>query len=135
MSADVAKFLRARLLDDERAAEPIDEDGTRWLYDGIAATGKGWVLATSGTRIECPLPVARHIARQQPSRVMRDIEAKRRIVADFERAENVAEMEAEAGRPEESWAWESKAASLYGALMRLAAVYSDHPDYRQEWNR
>lgn len=117
------QILRARLLDDERAAEPVAEDGTRWLYDGIDATGQGWVLATSGSRIECPLPVARHIARQQPARVLREIEAKRRIVATYELWRDFGGTDKEA----------AFAKGLGDSLRILASAYSDHPDYLQEW--
>lgn len=74
-----------------------------------------------GTRM--PAPVANqmvevksgpagHIARHDPARVLREVEAKRRILALHE----------ELNEPH-----------LYEAVQHLAAVWSDHPGYRPEW--
>lgn len=79
MSDDLVAFLRARLDEDEA-----------WVVDG-----------------DCPCPEGGLIP-NCPERVLREVEAKRRLVG---------------------WA-ETKA--LY-VLTALALPYADHPDYRQEW--
>jgi hypothetical protein len=137
--SDIVKFIKARLDDDERYAkgatpgdwrDSLEEVAFDYL-DYVVESGDEEVSVSRGDRYGHAN--SQYIARQDPVRALREVEAKRAIVADLEHAENVAEMEAEAGRSEESWAWEAKAASLYGALTRLAAVYNDHPDYRHEW--
>ena len=67
-----------------------------------------------------------HIARHDPARVLREVEAKRAIVADY--ADACAKYRADRT--------EFRAGERFAALLaatRLAAVYADHPDYREEW--
>ncbi len=79
---DIIAFIKARLDEDEAAAKA-------WLPFGN------------------PDAAAReHIARQDPGRVLREVEAKREII---------------------------RVCGRVYVLRCLAAVYSDHPDYRQEW--
>lgn len=54
-----------------------------------------------------------------PARVLRDVEAKRVILDRYERWD-------------EGYGFQS---ALEIAVSVLAAVYSDHPDYRPEWAR
>lgn len=60
-----------------------------------------------------------------PGRVLRECEAKRRIVwtcvSAFRGVDNPPD-----------WI-KGQRASAYGACKALAAVYADHPDYREEW--
>lgn len=60
-----------------------------------------------------------HIARHDPARVLAECEAKRRIV------EECANMPSNVAPP--------AAAVYHHVCRRLAAVYADHPDYRDEW--
>ena len=60
----------------------------------------------------------RHIARHDPARVLAECEAKRRIVELFPDAAQDGDGWNDAG---------------YSVLRDLAAVYADHPDYREEW--
>lgn len=66
--------------------------------------------ANSGT-FTTVMPVAQHIARHDPARVLRECAAKRELVD----------------------AWHDEHGGGH-VLKTLAAVYSDHPDYRQEWS-
>lgn len=61
----------------------------------------------------------KHIARHDPARVLREVVAKRAILAeiDSELADDPTTIE---GMPGER-------------LQVLASVWSDHPDYRQQW--
>jgi hypothetical protein len=66
------------------------------------------------------------VAPYDPSRVLAECEAKRQIidyVHTINGALDVAYPTGERGR----WVIEEK------VLGRMAAVYADHPDYRQEW--
>lgn len=58
---------------------------------------------------------AEHIARHDPARVLRDVEAKRRIIALWERSEFCERI------------------ALDDVLDLLALPYADHPNFRQEW--
>lgn len=73
--------------------------------------------------------VAGHIARHDPARVLREVEAKRRIVG-------LAGPIVEAV-PEDDWGetmHETAMAEALRPVLRLLALpYADHPDYRQEW--
>lgn len=62
--------------------------------------------------IECDPDNAAHIARHDPARVLREVAAKRAIVERYAKAPDWAGGE---------------------DVRLLAAVWSDHPDYRQEW--
>lgn len=58
--------------------------------------------------------VADHIARHDPARVLAECEAKRRIV---------------------EWASDGEGEFHWSTVLApLAAVYADHPDYREEWS-
>ena len=63
------------------------------------------------------------------ARVLREVEAKRAIVRRYERGAGGELPEWQAGRE----LIVAGLAILLGVLRDLAAVYSDHPDYRQKW--
>jgi hypothetical protein len=111
---DLTAFVKARLDEDEETANavrPKDWDDIGWAGVGATATA--------------------HAARFDPARVLREVEAKRAIV---DLASKLV------GREWPDWHKEhgiaptvrEEANHLY-TLKILAAVYNDHPDYRQEW--
>jgi hypothetical protein len=65
---------------------------------------------------------AEHIARHDPARVLRDIEAKREVVRLAERARDYHETFTD-----------GFAAAMEGALRLFALSFADHPGYREEW--
>lgn len=65
-----------------------------------------------------------HIARHDPARVLREVDAKRRIIAEHER------YAAERRRMMGGWDPQSDDLPILAAL---AVVYSDRPGYREEW--
>ncbi len=121
-------FIAARLDEDEataRAATPGP-----WEWDGYDREYRSRVSqrVTTGTELGDEVGSAgdrdaRHIIRHNPARVLREVTAKRALLADFtdelrdaERHQDVDMIEA------------------YTRLLGvLAAPYSDHPDYRKEW--
>jgi hypothetical protein len=108
---DLVAFLNARLDEDEaRARATLRPGGPLWSEVGY------------GERI----PEMAHIERHSPARVLRDVEAKRAIVR---LAAKVREWtDGSAG------ATAGYAAAVVGdTLCALAAIDSDHPDYRPEW--
>ena len=91
---DLVAFLRARLDEDERIAR--DGEGACWHVDYCDEDG----------------PV--FMARFDPARVLREVEAKRRIVGW---ADSPALPDAE----------------YFYVLTALALPYADHGDHREEW--
>ncbi|MFG3311847.1 DUF6221 family protein [Streptomyces albidoflavus] len=127
MTANLIAFLRARLDEDEavaRAASPgpwrPDEEGDEVLaVDGIVVA-EGFAL--SGRQLRATVD---HIARHDPARVLAEVEAKRRIVQAHAKW---CEGRCEAKYPEGGFD-----AAHYWSVKSLAAVYADHPDYREGW--
>lgn len=133
MTADLIAFLRARLDEDEAVARgttvPLDwhqgpgDDDPEWVGDEMVLMwppefhtpceqDKHWRGLTAE-----PAGLAAHIARHDPARVLREVDAKRRIVTE------AAEYQAGIyGYPE-----------MKTVLRLLALPFADHPDYRQEW--
>lgn len=127
----ITEFLNARLDEDERAA--------RFAFADHNDAGPEWAEVRSGAvsvgdhedeLITFDAGISRHIVRQDPARALREITAKRAIFALHEPNGDYC-----------STCLESES-DLYGAeyeeapclnVRHLAAVYSDHPDYRQEW--
>ena len=127
-------FFRARLDEDEAAAKaawpgPWDLETEVGGFGPVAC-----VLmpipqhksARTGLTSYTPLgtqdaDTAAHIARHDPARALREVEAGRMIIAQYERAL----AKAPGNIP------------LLNTLIRIVrakvAVYSGHPDYRQEW--
>jgi hypothetical protein len=121
---DLVEFLRDRLGEDEQAARRA---GGAWV-DGPAAN---WVTAASSGGASEPahrvaLVVAdgerAHIARHDPARVLRDVEAKRELLRLAERAHEYHETFTS-----------GFAAVLEQTLRRFALAYVDHAGYREEW--
>lgn len=117
----ITEFLRARLAEDQAAAQETTRDlwrveashkGTGWEYLVVADHEMGPPAFGLVKRND-----AEHIVRHQPARVFAEIKAKLRIIG-------AAEAAAELGR---------ETADHWYTLRLLAAVYADHPDYRQEW--
>jgi hypothetical protein len=110
----LTEFLTARLDEDEAAARDAYYEGQRWITEeeGVYRYPDDDLdLVHSANR----KTDARHIARWDPARVLREVEAGRAILAEHRTA---------AGWSSENWP---------RTLRLLAAVWSDHPDYQQKW--
>jgi hypothetical protein len=136
---DLVAFLRARLDEDEqtaRAAVPgpwsetgrdsvgegmVHSDTTGWSVVGSVKTGYGPNAPYANVSLN-----AAHIARHDPARVLRDVEARRVIVNQY--------AEVEANDTDDAYEYADGWANALGlAVRQLAAVYADHPSYREEW--
>ncbi len=121
---DLVQFLRDRLDEDEQAARAAhapnwSTDGRTGLHYGVE---DGWMTDALTTAD------ADHIARHDPARVLREVEAKRRLLTDYE--ENAADLDAQHA-PDMDYV--GRADGLETALQHLATAYADHPDYRDAW--
>ena len=130
--SDLAAFLRARLDEDEATAKgtassspwtvsDVNDDGTSDVESADAPDGlwHGWVAGhiAGGD--------ANHIARHDPARVLLEVAAKRAILG-WHPAERMRYIDA-SRCPQCELTWPCP------TVRHLAAVYQDHPDYRQEW--
>jgi Family of unknown function (DUF6221) len=116
----LADFLAARLDGDEAAAKASYYEGQRWITEEeeVCRWPDDEPVHSANRKVD-----AEHIARHDPARVLREVEAKRKILALHVCA--AAELDGSPGNPEVvGWA---KAAAV--AARDVAAVYSDHPDY------
>ena len=133
---DLVTWLRAQIDDDERAARAAADS---MLWHGPVKTGeiwesdKGFVYTQGegmpGLRDEClwkadtpgrytremSEQVAHHVARHDPARVLREVEAKRRLL-------DVADTLLTTGL-EDGW----------DVVWALALPYADRPGYREDW--
>ncbi len=101
---DLAKFLAARLDDDEAAAK--------------AAFGPGIALNWPAL----PAAVDVFIDRYGPLRAVREVEAKRKIVAEAQAVRKLLDLTG--GEQDRYRDW---------VLRQMAAVWSDHPDFDPAW--
>lgn len=112
----IVEFLRARLDEDEAAAREAiairkrDYAHQPWVNDPDY-TFKAWDDYPSG------------VIMAGPERVLREVEAKRRIVDDY-RVPTLDDCQTDWDTPPPLW-----------TLHALASVYADHPDYDPEWSQ
>ncbi|MEU3527533.1 DUF6221 family protein [Streptomyces sp. NPDC038707] len=120
---ELVEFLRARLDEDEQIAgvaaglQADPENG--WGVSGHAITPHIGVVHEDEARM--------HIARHDPARVLREADAKRQVIREWEDARATAE----ADQGDVSARVALLAFTI--TLSALASVYADHPDYREEW--
>ena len=122
---DLVAFLTARLGEDEAAAKAASPGP--WFQDGTAIRSQPRLYAPSAgptlvVKHTWPQEAA-HILLHDPARVLRDVEARRKILAVYEEA-----LRIQAGFRETSGE-ETARLALEMAVRALAAVY---PDYRKE---
>ena len=112
----LAGFLAARLGEDERIAREAYADGP----------GAGM--------ISVPHATGALIARHDPARVLREVEAGRTLLRYFTDPQTHEPLSV-AIAPDAYALGRGEGITLPGSwiLRELAAVYSDHPDYREEW--
>lgn len=141
---DLVTFLRARLDEDDAAARAAswDEwDSTHWhthhraQYDGrwavIDAADDGVITSVDPQASDDP-GVAAHIARHDPARVLREVEAKRQIMRVHNARDNWGTC---IGCPRDAGGSMHVGIDECPILRALALSYADHPDYREDWRR
>lgn len=117
----LADFLLARIAEDEAVALSASEDGGEWRDTGFhIADNDGATVAASLSRVVD----SEHIARHDPARVLAECASKRRIVEYVQ----VVSLALD-GRVSEG----ARCVISDQVIQMLAAVYGDHPDYREEW--
>jgi hypothetical protein len=130
---DLIEFLQARFDEDAELARQARDVGGAPAWDPAAD-----VLLTSGLANRRRLAdrgvpdalkgaVEAHMARHDPARVLREVDAKRAVVQGYERA-----LENRRAHPGDL-ASAGALLALHGAVKHLALPFADHPDYRPEW--
>jgi hypothetical protein len=128
--SDLVKFLAAQWDEDEFVAQ-----GAARTDDGHLGTWSPMHFGAGGFDAR----VDDHIARHDPARVLREVAAKRAILADYvETAKIVGAAEAEQERisvtARDYLDAKRELAVLLPVICHLAAVHSDEPDYDPEWD-
>lgn len=131
---DIVEFLRARLDEDERAARAAfwdaSGDSAGWRlqrgaghYAFVVMDGlDDRVVIVDEPEASDREGVAVHIVRHDPARVLREVEAKRRLL-DLHRPDSDDRPECGTCGPRHPCS----------TLRLLALPYADHDDYREEW--
>jgi uncharacterized protein DUF6221 len=117
---DLVAFLKARLDEDEQAARDAHYEGQRWLSEeeDVCRWPDDELVHIADRKRD-----ARHIARWDPARVLAEVQAKRRLLTQFELRGNSVRATV---HPSTGGVWDD--------LLRLLALpYASHPDYRSEW--
>ena len=119
MADDLIAFLNARLDETERLALAASP----WPYDSVdsASTIPG----------ASPLFVWAHVTTHDPDRALREVAFKRKIVEWHNAQCTCAWVTADGDDLDDLD--EPDFAPACPTLCFLAAIYSGHPDYRQEW--
>jgi len=115
---DIVEFIKARVDEDERAAQ--------------ACLSRDWTVRNGTLHDDQPFDSGdlgierlRHIARHDPARVLREVEAKRRLLAKHAHVVDGTQS---------SWTWFEGSESASREVAQLLALpFSDHPDYQEAW--
>ena len=122
-AADLITFFKARLDEIEAAAKAAQSpspwkaathEADSWIVTD--ATGEPLIFDEGTPSLE----EAAHIARHDPARTLREVEVKRKLIAEYEDCHNT-------GNSPDHYD------GYWDAIVRFAAVDRDHPDFRQEW--
>lgn len=153
----IVDFLKARLDEDEERLKFTTARGRWEAHRNYKTQQRGLVRhqPTEDTLAEFVYPAdAEHAVRWQPSRVLAEIAAKRAIIEFHKQWPILVDTPPKIERDDSAgldsvafrmtrqitWATEQEYRKRFGdeppttPMMRaLASVYSDHPDYREEW--
>lgn len=137
-SNGLAEFLNARLDEDEAVARTSADadghhaDGWTALVDaactGLVVDARDPDYAITTDTLE---EIVVHIARHDPARTLREVSAKRAILATHLRTPHRCPLPVLAGEHGQLWTAEE---GPCWTLRLLARVYSDHSDYDPDWS-
>lgn len=128
---DLVQWLRAQLDEDEVKARTVGEETweARYVDSANDYPDTATVRLSDGTDIAVmerySMQDAEHIATWDPARVLREIDAKRQVIAHYQKVFQEAVDGADS--------YVKIAAALSRQIRILAAVYTDRPGYREEW--
>jgi uncharacterized protein DUF6221 len=133
MSEDLVAFLNARLDEDERIALAATPGPWHAQEDAVFAGSHrppGYSRGIAITRASYTGSIldhsanATHIAYHDPASVLREVATKRAIIGSYQAL----------AASEDTSRWHEGELFAMEAVVRwMAAIWSDHPNYRQEW--
>jgi hypothetical protein len=128
---DLAQWLRAQLdADAEQARTAAEELGPDWYYDdGFVLARREDDMVATGSQDFLERERGVFIAAHDPARVLREVQAKRGIVARYEFA--CREAAALDIGEEERETRVASAAAFQLCVLLLAAVYEDRPGFAE----
>ena len=133
----LTEFLTARIAEDVELVRQLTTgehaEPSRWRDSRGDIMGETWVLGSRRIAIldegnQVSSLAGEHIARWDPSRVLAECEAKRRIVDYREQCERDRDEAAEARD-----LFAARLLAFDATLRALALPYADHPDYDETW--
>lgn len=133
---DLVEWLRAQLDEDEWIAWEADGSTGKldmdWSFhpeDDSDISGRVLARRYYVVVSDTPAGTGRHIAEHDPRRVLREIDAKRQILAAYEQALGDAEF------PDHLVSRPAQVAllTLEPVVRHLATVYAGRPGYREGW--
>lgn len=133
MSADLAAFVTARLGEDEAAAKAAQlRHAGPWSHADNPDSPLPVAASLYDSRDESVGVIrgsylAAHIARHDPARVLREVAAKRAILAAWQESLTIQDGYREVGYEE------GRREAQERDVRHLAAAWGDHPDYDPEW--
>ena len=136
MTGDLIAFLNARLDEDERIAKAAtpgpwhipEHDPIAYCVD--SPDGSGRICKFGDRACSDDVHNSLHVVRHDPARVLREVTAKRVIVTRYAAVRRAFDDREGGLWPDVSRREKSHA---YATLCDLAGIWSDHPDYRDEW--
>jgi len=152
--SDLTDFLMARIAEDEALAREVKtaDFPSPWTCDVYAPSvtddaflrdADGGAIFESEWSATSDRRVVAHIARHDPTRVLAECEAKRRIVALFEeererrdiynRDYDSGEYDFNENDLRARLASNAHCRGLEEAMLALALPYANHPDYDEAW--
>lgn len=155
----LVEFLRARLDEDERAARLIAEfypppwevSDRGWMARVVADDPfwevirlEGWPGQPDGPGAPDLAEIIAHIARHDPARVLAEVEAKRRIIAEhyaalldgsnpIQACRQCSDRRPDSDPLSHSDRWLRLEPAPCLTVRLLALQYAGHADYRKEW--
>jgi hypothetical protein len=137
--SDIVEFLRARLEEDEQVARAAGDGewATECDCEGSCAD-LPWCRRVESADLKIydegghDSSQAQHIARHDPARVLREVEAKRQII---DLADDATSLDLMVDGERRIGTRDTAAEPFVGdvILRQLASAWSDHPDYREGW--
>lgn len=123
---NITEFLEARIAEDEAVAREAE----KWADDGPEPHLR-WFGQGNDKLVNRLGKAGPHVARHDPARVLAEGAAKRAVIG-------LAKQASEVEQEFDDYEWQGRverSEPLTGdaILSALAAVYRDHPGYRQEW--
>lgn len=140
MTDDLVKFLRARIDEDETAAQAAG--GQAWTWDqgygekcndpncpyGALVTDDVVVMEVHGYDVAVDWEGGPHIERHHPARILAEVAAKRSAIEEYEAVvESLADYDPADGTGR------AMVSSLRGVLEAAASIYAGHADYQGSW--